>query len=100
MPLSLWRLSWREWAHHPWRHGMALMAVALGVALAWSVHLINTSALAEFSSAVRAANGDPDLSLRSPRLDTSFEVPWKAATPSCISRTLRTRTRARRSSTV
>jgi putative ABC transport system permease protein len=74
MPLSLWRLSWREWTHHPWRHGMALLAVALGVALAWSVHLINTSALAEFSSAVRAANGDPDLSLRSPR--EGFDDAW------------------------
>jgi putative ABC transport system permease protein len=38
---------------------VALGAVALGVALAWSVHLINQSALAEFSAAVRAANGDP-----------------------------------------
>ncbi len=46
---------------------MALLAVALGVALAWSVHLINASALAEFSAAVRAANGEPDLSLRGPR---------------------------------
>ena len=67
MPWQLWRLSWREWRHHPWRHGMALLAVALGVALAWSVHLINGSALAEFSAAVRAANGDPDLSLRAQR---------------------------------
>ena len=41
MPWQLLRLSWREWAHHPWRHGMALLAVALGVALACSVHLIN-----------------------------------------------------------
>jgi putative ABC transport system permease protein len=46
---------------------MALLAVALGVALAWSVHLINASALAEFSAAVRSANGEPDLSLRGPR---------------------------------
>jgi len=66
-PRALWRLSWREWQHHPWRHAMALLAVALGVALAWSVHLINASALAEFSAAVRAANGEPDLSLRAPR---------------------------------
>jgi putative ABC transport system permease protein len=54
----------REWRHHPWRHAMALMAVALGVALAYSVHLINRSALSEFSAAVRAANGEPDLTLR------------------------------------
>jgi len=54
----------REWRHHPWRHAVALLAVALGVALAYSVHLINQSALSEFSAAVRAANGEPDLTLR------------------------------------
>ena len=66
----------REWRHHPWRHGVALLAVALGVALAFSVHLINSSALSEFSAAVRAANGEPDLTLRGPRAgfdDALFE---------------------------
>ena len=63
----LWMLIVREWHHHPWRHAVALLAVALGVALAYSVHLINTSALAEFASAVRTANGEPDLSLRAGR---------------------------------
>src|SRR5688572_26756657 len=69
--MTLWPLlrhtSWPEWRQHPWRHAVALVAVALGVALAFSVHLINGSALAEFSAAVRAANGEPDLSLRSAR---------------------------------
>ncbi|MBK1612751.1 ABC transporter permease [Rubrivivax gelatinosus] len=60
-------LLWREWRHHPWRHGVALLAVALGVALAYSVHLINSSALSEFSAAVRAANGEPDLTIRGQR---------------------------------
>ena len=70
---TLWGLLLaREWRHHPWRHGAALMAVALGVALAYSVHLINTSALAEFSSAVRAANGEPDLSLRGRLFDDTL----------------------------
>ena len=46
---------------------MAALAVALGVALAWSVHLINVSALAEFSAAVRSANGEPDAVLRGPK---------------------------------
>jgi putative ABC transport system permease protein len=46
-----------QWRHHPWRHAVALLAVALGVALAFSVHLINASALAELSAAVRSANG-------------------------------------------
>ncbi|RYX96335.1 MAG: ABC transporter permease [Comamonadaceae bacterium] len=36
----------------------------LGVALAFSVHLINASALSEFSQAVRSVNGQPDLELR------------------------------------
>ncbi len=54
----------REWRHHPWRHGVALLAVALGVALAYSVHLINGSALSEFSAAARSASGAPDLVLR------------------------------------
>ncbi len=65
--LRLLPLTLREWRHHPWRHGAALLAVALGVALAFSVHLINSSALAEFSSAVRSANGEPDLVLRGQR---------------------------------
>ena len=67
LPLTL-----AEWRHHPWRHGAALLAVALGVALAWSVHLINTSALAEFASAVRAANGEPDLTLRGRAFDDAL----------------------------
>ena len=57
------QLSWAEWRQHPWRHAAVLLAVALGVALAFSVQLINASALSEFASAVRAANGEPDLSL-------------------------------------
>ena len=64
---SLLPLTLREWRHHPWRHAVALLAVALGVALASSVHIINESALAEFSAAVRSANGEPDLSLRGQR---------------------------------
>ncbi|HSW08667.1 FtsX-like permease family protein [Aquabacterium sp.] len=63
----MWRhllpLTLAEWRHHPWRHAVALLAVALGVALASSVQLINHSALAEFSQAVRAANGEPDVTL-------------------------------------
>lgn len=56
--------SWQELRHHPWRSGAAVLAVMLGVALAFSVHLINASALDEFQGAVRAVNGQPDLELR------------------------------------
>ena len=68
MSLALLRqLSWPELRQHPWRHVAALLAVTLGVALAFSVHLINASALAEFAAAVRAINGDADLVLVGPR---------------------------------
>jgi putative ABC transport system permease protein len=56
--------SWQELRHHPWRNAAAVLAVTLGVALAFSVHLINASALAEFSSAVRSVGGQSDLELR------------------------------------
>ncbi len=58
-------LSWPELRHHAGRHALAVLAVMLGVALAFSVHLINASALAEFAGAVRSVGGEPDLSLRS-----------------------------------
>lgn len=56
--------SKQELRHHPWRNASAVVAVMLGVALAFAVHLINASALAEFSSAVSSVNGQPDLTLR------------------------------------
>jgi len=59
----LWPLlctfSLQELRHHPWRNLAAVVAVMLGVALAFSVHLINASALDEFSQAVRAVGGNP-----------------------------------------
>ena len=54
----------QELRHHPWRNLAAVAAVMLGVALAFSVQLINASALSEFSQAVRSVNGQPDLELR------------------------------------
>ena len=59
------RLLWAEWRHHPWRQAAAVLAVALGVALAFAVQLINASALSEFETAVHAASGAPDFSVRS-----------------------------------
>ena len=58
------QFSWRELTHHPWRNTAAVAAVMLGVALAFATHLINASALSEFSTAVRSVNGQPDLELR------------------------------------
>ena len=64
LPALLVTFSWQELRHHPWRNAAAVVAVMLGVALALSVHLINASALSEFSQAVRSVNGQPDLTLR------------------------------------
>ncbi len=64
LPALLRSFSFQEALHHPWRNLAAVAAVMLGVALAFSVHLINASALSEFSSAVRSVNGQPDLELR------------------------------------
>jgi len=60
-------LSWPELRHHPLRQSIAIFAIALGVALAFSVHLINASALSEFSAAVRVVNGQADFELRAQR---------------------------------
>lgn len=56
--------SLQELLHHPWRTASALIAVVLGVALGFAVHVINASALDEFSRAVRSVQGQPDLELR------------------------------------
>jgi len=56
--------SWQELRQHPWRNAAAVVAVMLGVALAFSVQLINASALDEFSHALRSVNGQGDLELR------------------------------------
>lgn len=64
MQQRLRTLVWPEWRAHPWRLLLALLAIALGVALAFSVQLINNSALDEFGAAVRSVSGQPDLELR------------------------------------
>jgi len=64
MRALLTTFSWQELRHPPWRNAAAVLAVMLGVALAFSVQLINASALDEFSSAVRSVNGQPDLEVR------------------------------------
>jgi putative ABC transport system permease protein len=66
--------SWQELRHHPWRNAAALLAVLLGVALAFAVHLINASALSEFSNAARAVGGQSDLELRA--MQGSFDEAW------------------------
>ena len=52
---------------HPLRALVQVGAIALGVALGYAVHLINSSALAEFSAAVRQVTGQADASIAGPR---------------------------------
>ncbi|MCS6855953.1 MAG: hypothetical protein NZ523_14555, partial [Elioraea sp.] len=58
-----WLLRAVSWGHlrlHPLRAVVSIIAIAAGVALGFAVHLINASALAEFSTAVRHATGGAD----------------------------------------
>jgi putative ABC transport system permease protein len=50
-----------EWRAYPARVTLAALAIAIGVALGFAVHLINASALGEFDQAIRTVNGDADL---------------------------------------
>ena len=58
-----------EWRAHPMRVVTAAVAIAVGVALGLAVHLVNASALNEFSRAISTVNGDAEIQVRgvSPR---------------------------------
>ena len=62
----LW-LAWHVIAGYARQHRLRtlvqVVAIAVGVALGYAVHLINSSALNEFSSAVRSATGAADASI-------------------------------------
>ncbi|MFD3262523.1 FtsX-like permease family protein [Phenylobacterium ferrooxidans] len=63
-PLSRTALRWMmvgEWRDHPGRVVTAALAIAIGVALGFAVHLINGSAQNELAQAVRSVNADADL---------------------------------------
>ncbi len=51
----------------PARTGLAILAIALGVALGVAVHLVNASAISEFEVAARHLAGEADLVIRGPR---------------------------------
>ena len=62
--LALGWLIAGEWRFHPARFLVTAVAIAVGVALGFAVHLVNGSALASFDSAVRGVNGAADLSVK------------------------------------
>ena len=53
-----------DWRAHPARIFMAIIAIAIGVALGFAVHLVNGSALSAFGGAIRSLNGAADLQVR------------------------------------
>lgn len=58
-------LLWSEWRAYPGRAVAAVLAIALGVALGFAVHLVNASALGEFDKALHSVSGAADLTVRS-----------------------------------
>ncbi|MGI4876175.1 MAG: FtsX-like permease family protein, partial [Janthinobacterium lividum] len=50
-----------EWRAHPARLLLTAVAIAVGVALGFAVHLVNGSALTSFDGALRTVNGAADL---------------------------------------
>ena len=60
-------LLFRELMAHPRRALVGVAAIAIGVAMGYAVHLINQSALNEFTQAVQSLMGDADLEIRGPR---------------------------------
>jgi putative ABC transport system permease protein len=61
--------AWRwliagEWRAHPMRFLLAGLAIAVGVALGFAVHVINRSAADAFGDAVRSVSGAADLQVR------------------------------------
>ena len=63
----------------PGRSVLALLGIALGVALGVAVHLVNASALDEFSLAVRSLTGEGDLVIRGPRAGFAEDLYPKVA---------------------
>lgn len=53
-----------EWGAHPLRIVTAVLAIAIGVALGFAVHLVNASALDRFARGLATVNGGADLRLQ------------------------------------
>jgi putative ABC transport system permease protein len=69
---------------HPLRAAVQVIAIAIGVALGYAVHLINASALEEFSAAVRQASGQADASVIGPREGFDESVYARVATSAAV----------------
>ncbi|MDH5552343.1 MAG: FtsX-like permease family protein, partial [Nitrosomonas sp.] len=62
---QLFRWLWfGEWRAHRWQSVVAIIAIALGIALGFSIHLINTAAHNEFSAAAKNLSGQSDMHVK------------------------------------
>ncbi|MDB5685601.1 MAG: hypothetical protein JWR77_190, partial [Rhizorhabdus sp.] len=62
--LALAWLILSEWRAHPARVILTMLAIAIGVALGFAVHLVNHSALSSFDEAMTSVNGAADLQVK------------------------------------
>jgi putative ABC transport system permease protein len=58
--LTRW-LLFGEWRAHPMRALLAVIAIAVGVAMGFAIHLINAAAFNEFSAAIQSLAGQADV---------------------------------------
>ncbi len=61
--LSRWLLL-SEWKTHLTQAAVTISAIALGIALGFAIHLINTAAFNEFSAVAKSLSGESDLQVR------------------------------------
>jgi hypothetical protein len=70
----LW-LAAGQWRAAPGRAATSVLAVAIGVALALAIHLVNASALEEFRQAIATVNGEAHAQIRA-RGESLDEATW------------------------
>ena len=58
--LATW-LLFGEWRTHPVRALLPILAIAVGVAMGFAIHLINAAAFNEFNSAIQSLSGQADV---------------------------------------
>lgn len=74
--LRWWQwLALGQWRTAPGRAAVSILAVAIGVALALAIHLVNASALEEFRQAIATVNGEAHAQLRA-RSESFDEALW------------------------
>ena len=63
MRLFIW-LAFGEWRAQPIRNALSVVAIAIGVALGFAVHLVNAVALESFTAGLNRVRGSADLQIR------------------------------------